>query len=123
MTRPAKPSEGRPKLPVFMMSVGAVAGRSGVKFKVLKTLNMLARMASIEPVPKNLISGNTKSLPRVTSTEVYPGPVNIFRQRQPGPSVVVSNSVFGLGKIPLTHCFLVGLVIAPPLYANGISGQ
>ena len=85
MTRPAKPSDGRPKFAVFAISVGWVAGMNGVKFRMLKTLKKLARIASLEPSPRNATLGIAKSLPTVRSTDVYPGPLKILRQRQPGP--------------------------------------
>src|ERR1041385_3376015 len=114
MARPAKPSDGRPKFAVFAISVGWVAGMNGVKFRILKTLKKLARIASLESSPRNATLGIAKSLPMVRSTDVYPGPLKMLRHRQPGPSVVVSNSAAGSGKIPLSHCFLLGLAIAPP---------
>ena len=43
ITLPAKPSEGRPKLAVLAISVGAVAGARGVRLRMLKALNILAR--------------------------------------------------------------------------------
>ena len=43
-TRPASPSDVRPKLPVLTMSVDAVAGISGVRLRVLKMLKTFARI-------------------------------------------------------------------------------
>src|SRR5260370_11191884 len=114
MTRPESPSEGRPKLPVFLMSVGVVAGIRGVRFRMLKALKKFARNPSFAPSPMSRIAGNWKSLPKDKSTDVDPGPVKMLRHRHPGPRVVTSNSVAGLGKMPLIHCCLLGLLIAPP---------
>src|SRR5882724_1238100 len=98
------------------MSVAEVAGINGARFRMFSTLKKFARMASFDPSPRNAALGKKKSLPSVRSTDVYPGPVNMLRQRQPGPRVAVSNSAAGFGKIPLTHCCLVGFEIAPPKY-------
>src|ERR1700733_8845691 len=109
MTRPARPSDGRPKFAVLMMSVCAVAGINGVRLRMLNALKKLARIASFDPSPRKPTLGSVKSLPAVRSTDVYPGPLKMFRHRHPGPRVVISNSVAGLGNTPLIHCCLLGL--------------
>ena len=91
------------------MSVDAVAGISGVRLSVLKMLKTLARIYSCAYSP------NLNALPKVMSTDEYPGPVKMFRHLHPGPRVVVSNEAVGLGKTPLIHCCLEGFVITPPL--------
>jgi hypothetical protein len=64
MILPARPSDVRPKLPVFLMSVGAVAGIKGERFKTLKTLKKLARIASLDPPPKKATLGSRLRLTR-----------------------------------------------------------
>src|SRR5450759_2740815 len=64
MILPAKPSDVRPKMPVFLMSVSAVAGIKGERFKIVKTLKKLARIASLYPSPKNATLGSRLRLTR-----------------------------------------------------------
>jgi len=96
MTRPARPSEGLPKLPVLMMSVGVVAGARGCRFKMLKTLNKLARNSNLA-LPRGIACWKGENLPKGNIDVSVPGPTKMLRQRQPGPRVVTSNSVEGLG--------------------------
>src|SRR5690242_20487147 len=101
------------------MSVGAVAGANVERFRMLKTLNAFALRLST--VPSRI--GRLMFFSSDMSTEVYPGPVRILRARAPGPLVVTSKLVVGLGNTPLIHCCFEGSEIIPPKYANGASGQ
>src|SRR5438309_7929245 len=98
----------------------------GARFKILKALKKFARTDNCASSPRAVVRGRAKSFPRAISREVYPGPLKILRQRQPGPSVVMSKSgqdafvtlpvesALHVGKMPLMNCCLSGLEIAPP---------
>src|ERR1700676_4260662 len=105
------------------MSVGEVAGAKDSKFRMLRALKKLDRSSNFAASPMKRARGKLKFLPKDTSKDVYPGPAKMFRQAQPVPLVVVSNSAAGFGKMPFIHCCLDGLAIAPPEYLKGMSGQ
>src|ERR1700753_2914666 len=100
-----------------MMSVGADAGAKSCRFRILNTLNAFAHRLIFAPSPITLIFGRPKFFSSDRSTSEYPGPVRIFRQRQPGPLVVTSKLVAGFENTPLIHSDLLGLLIMPPKYA------
>src|SRR5438270_158573 len=104
------------------MSVCADAGMNGPRFRILKALKKFALNVRLDSSLNNF--GSAKSFPIVISTDAYPGPRNIFRQAQPGPSVLKSKfghelgrpgTALQLGKIPLMYSCLLGLEITPPL--------
>jgi len=88
---------------------------------MLNALKRLARNSNFAASPE-CACANPKNL---ASREVDVGVARsckILRQRQPTSRLYVELRG-GLGKIPLIHCCFEGLEIAPPLYANGRSGN
>jgi len=74
MTRPDKPSKGRPNWPVFVMSVGEVAGAKLSRFRMLNALKKLLRNSSLAFSPSQREFGNKKFFPKDKSSWVNPGP-------------------------------------------------
>src|SRR6202007_1794851 len=99
MTRPERPSNGRPNCPVLGMSVGEVAGANVSRFNMLKALKKLLRNSSLAPSPSTRVFGRLKSLPKDTSSWVNPGPSKMLRQRHPGPNVPGGTGFAALGKL------------------------
>src|SRR5215472_6333326 len=99
MTRPERPSKGRPNWLVFVMSVGEVAGAKLWKFRMLNALKKLLRNSSLAFSPRAREFGRLKFFPKERSTWVNPGPSKMLRQRQPGPKVPGGTGFAALGKL------------------------
>src|SRR6266436_7462094 len=122
MTRPERPSRGRPNCPALTMSVGELAGANDSRFSMFRALKKLLRNSSLAFSPSTREFGSRKFFPKDKSSWVNPGPVKILRQRQPGPKVPggIGFAAFGklaaiLGKTPFCQFCLDGCAILPPV--------
>src|SRR5215831_11160865 len=129
MTRPERPSSGRPNCPELTISVGAVAGARDSRFKMLSALKKLLRNSNLAFSPRTRELGRLKFFPKDKSSWVNPGPLKMLRQRQPGPcdaggTVVEPGKLAAIfGKTPFCQSCLDGFAIFPPAYVIGMSGQ
>src|SRR5712691_12483272 len=129
MTRPERPSRGRPNCPVLTTSVGALAGANDSRFNMLRALKKLLRNSSLAFSPSQREFGRRKFFPKERSSWVNPGPEKILRQWQPGPcdaggTVVEPGKLAAMfGKTPFCQSCFDGFAIFPPVYTIGMSGQ
>src|SRR6516162_8380053 len=120
MTRPERPSSGRPNCPELTTSVGAVAGARDSRFRMLRALKKLLRNSSLAFSPRKGEFGRLKFFPKEESSCVNPGPTKMLRHRQPGPceaggTVVEPGKLLAmLGNTPFCQSCFHGFAILPP---------
>src|SRR2546422_173385 len=112
MTRPDKPSNGRPNCPVLTTSVGAVAGARVSRFRMLNALKKLLRNSSLAFSPSTREFGRRKFLPKDKSSCESPATGDCTNQVMvvavEGQLVVAGNAEI-LADIEIRIAFVDGL--------------